>query len=761
MSRPNGTPLGTLLRGYNFVINPCNTIVCNSSSNSTGGVCINITLAGINTVISGGQANGQLIEENGVLALHYTNGDRCPGGAFASSIITFICNAQQQAPQLLSSDVVNCRFKFLWKTPLACPDLVSNIPCRVGDYDLTPLINNNANWWATDARENGKYVYQMNVCRTLVQNNVTNCTAGMAACQTTPYDPTVGDFDLGRLLTPPSVDSHGNLYIRYTSGQFCNNTYARSTIINFQCPRDTYGNAIPGYIGHPNFNYQGTQCDYFFTWTTSFACPLTAFSGSSCQVTDTSRGILYNLALLTDTSGNYIIQAGTLKFVLNVCLNIQGNACGPNSANIGACVIDTTTNSVTSLGVPTASPTIDGGSLLLKYTSGAPCASNPSFLRSTTFEFICDPNSPPGTSKPVLIEQNGCSYIFQWATSIACAAPQVVECLVLDKVNNVYYDLSVLADPYENWKANQQLASGSSFSYDINVCRSIVPDTNFPGCPTSAAACKIATSPSGFSFVESSIGQVAAPALASDGNHVYVQYSNGAPCPSAPGTNSSTRIDFYCPRTSGASQTGPIFLAETSQCQYLFSWTTRAACAIPLNATTTTTAPGLLTCQTYDPINNFAYNLNPMAATNISANIFHISGFDPNTIIVMQMCNASSFGYAITMVSPQGTVTNLGIYTQNPTVSDGDLSITFTNGSSCSSGSIQSSVTLLCDPTQGVGFANFLGTDVTGCIYQFEWHTKYACRPEQTIVPCALTDPQTGKLYDLSPLMMFVLILAK
>jgi hypothetical protein len=99
---------------------------------------------------------------------------------------------------------------------------------------------------------------------------------------------------------------------------------------------------------------------------------------------------------------------------------------------------------------------------------------------------------------------------------------------------------------------------------------------------------------------------------------------------------------------------------------------------------------------------------------------------------------------------------NLGQYTEDPVASDGQISMTFTNGDICNGTELyQSVVTFQCDPSQGVGIVFFLGTSYDPCVYNFQWNTKYACSPAQSVVPCSLVDWATNKYYDLSPLQMF------
>ena len=738
----NGT---AVTAGYGYTINTCGSVPCGGK---TAGACFSV----LSRTLDLGQPSGAVQLQNGLLSLHYTNGDVCFGTLInSSSIIYYICSPTQQAPVIYSVNLTSCVFIFNWYTPLACPNLVSTVSCSVGDYDLSPLINNQANWITTDTSQGGKYVYQINACRTLVPGNF-NCSAGMAACQTTPFTSNEGDYDLGRVLSSPQINSNGQLYIQYVSGRVCGGTTASSTIINFVCPTDYAGNPILGVIGHPTFMYESAGCVYNFQWVTSFACPLSTFTGSSCQVIDSMRGNEYNLAPLISNNGNYVFNTTGGQFVLNICLNVNNNLCGSVSGSSGGCFINSTSGAISSLGIPSSAPTFNDGSLLLTYANGSKC-STPGFTMTSVIEFVCNPAATVGSplSSPSLVEQDGCTFIFQWPTVLACPSAQVAECLYFDFPNHRYFDLSVLANPVENWMANHVTPSGTPVTFELNVCRTLVPNLNFPGCPGNAAACMITEG--SYVFIEQSIGQVAGPALSSSGN-VYLQYSSGVPCPTNPSVNSSTLITFICPK-AGSPQGDPIFSNVNDQCQYQFTWTTSAACPISMNAATTTVSPSKLTCQAVDYTTGYVYDLSPLKPYTVTASIDPSSGIDPNTNVVLAVCtHTTNTLYSVAEIV-DGTDINFGGYFIDPVVTDGSLSITYVNGAQCGSENeyMSSQIDFICNPTLATGNAVYYGMSIDNCTHYFTWETRYACTPGQLEIPCAFKDPLTGKDYDLTPLM--------
>ena len=109
-------------------------------------------------------------------------------------------------------------------------------------YDLSPLVLTNSTWLANDAREGGKYTYNINLCR----NNVVpapGCNQFSGSCQVVNN---ASSYNLG---FPANLQINPNTsqpYLLYQGGTPCRNGYNRSTLIQFSCAKDENGVQLSG-----------------------------------------------------------------------------------------------------------------------------------------------------------------------------------------------------------------------------------------------------------------------------------------------------------------------------------------------------------------------------------------------------------------------------------------------------------------------------------------------------------------------------------
>ena len=111
-------------------------------------------------------------------------------------------------------------------------------------FDLSPLMASKNNWVVDDAREGGKFSYEINVCRALVPTDTHNCSRLSGGCQL--IDGGLSK-DMGLPSNPVYNPTTDSLFLTYTGGAKCHNgTHNRSTSIEFVCAKDKNGKPIAG-----------------------------------------------------------------------------------------------------------------------------------------------------------------------------------------------------------------------------------------------------------------------------------------------------------------------------------------------------------------------------------------------------------------------------------------------------------------------------------------------------------------------------------
>jgi insulin-like growth factor 2 receptor len=477
------------------------------------------------------------------------------------------------------------------------------------------------------------------------------------------------------------------------------------------------------------------QCQYQFVWPSSVACggstgPVT---GSDCRVFDPARSVYYDLSGLASVVGR--VNASGYAYSLRVCGALNTTKCPPGS---GACQEYQDSSRpffAKSLGAWSAAPVLENGILYLKYSMGASCHGN-QYNRSVVITFVCG----TGTGSPVFVAETGdCSYLFRWETSAACALSTAdVTCVVPDPSGG-FYDLSALMRSRANWVA----ASGDSsdgFTYAINVCRPLVASNATSRCPSDAGACQLKNSDASFS---KSLGRVSSPVLVSPGV-LQVTYTSGSLCHGV--YPRQTIITFTC---QYGSLGVPVFLHETDDCQYVFSWATSAACLLQAPSTGSD-------CQVQDSSSGEVYDLSPlraMGSVNVTAGGYvyelAVCGAIRDSLSRCKLTNAGAcqFGSLPDQVYP------LGVYSDAIVEEDGRLSVLYTGGQACHDRQYVRSVLIsfVCVPGGGVGKPQF-SSETADCTYLFVWPTQYACPTVSASVDCIVVDPENRTQFDLRPL---------
>lgn len=296
--KSNGEGYTVQAGGYAYILDVCAPVPCPNNDIHSAGACQSKPSDSDFAPLNMGVANGKLQFRDGQLSLVYTGGAVCSHSqTHRQTVILFTCDrtAGAGAPTF-DREEDGCHYIFEWRTAYAC---YGEVDChaidgvRGIDFHLDALMRKDSNWIASDSRENGKYEYELNVCRPLVARPGWDCGPFAAACQKT-LKGGGSDHEIG-FVAPPAVDADGTLVLMYEGGEPCVGTAnKRSTRIEFECdPR-------PGMLGNPVFEFEA-DCLYHFSWKTSAACDHDSKPPAptgDCTAVDPSTGDKYDLSTL-------------------------------------------------------------------------------------------------------------------------------------------------------------------------------------------------------------------------------------------------------------------------------------------------------------------------------------------------------------------------------------------------------------------------------------------------------------------------------
>eukprot|EP00053_Salpingoeca_punica_P018832 m.187042 g.187042 ORF g.187042 m.187042 type:complete len:2205 (+) comp17514_c0_seq1:52-6666(+) len=690
-----------------------------------------------------------MLLDDTALYLSQSSPERCPNSQYFnySLGITFNCNetAGQGKPVLSYSD--NCYYEFAWDTALACPPspvvqcvAVDNTTNTV--YDLTPLMSRRTNFIAEDTRENGKYIYLINVCGTIVPDTrFPSCGLNSSVCQASLQNNLFTEVSLGTVGQP--VFSNGQLYLQYLNGDMCG-TKPRSTRINFYCA-DGASTGTPVFVEEIN-------CMYIFAWYTPYACnpngaspTPNAVNGSNCRVYDPNKGVVYDLSSLAKQDFTAVSDAlGWYSFAVSVCAPLRTKSCGTGA---GACQTRTTnaTNSV-SLGVANANPFLHPGTdrVALRYAGGPPCKTNDS--RETLIIFECDNTPSTGLGMPILADQTAdCMSVFTWRTNATCAPQRVsVPCIanVFKNGQSVTYDLSKLAGLANNadgvWTAYDPM-TGSQ--YILNVCSQMMGlSSAVPAACVGSTICQVAAN-----GVAKPIGGLGSgPSLVNDALVVRGSLLAGAPGarPAANCTKQYTQILYNCyPGVVGS----PVFVSYDG-CILLFSWDTYLACAEkPIVSKTPVIA---------DSLTGYNFDLTPLVNQQVkislpnNAGTLYFSLFSPLQTVSQAPagCLASGNTAACLAMPNNANLLVASAANYNLTYGDNLLSLQYP-----SLGANSIIIVLSCDISGTKEVGRTTAKQVAPGNFVVQVPSRFACLRPQA-VDCVVSNASTNTLYDLTVL---------
>ena len=209
------------------------------------------------------------------LTLIYQQGERCSSGLNRTTIIMFKCDVHSNSTGPVFSFESYCFYYFVWRTKYACaPSRRTGTDCRVESsagtrYDLSVLVlaGNEPNWLALDGEHSSsENVISVNVCGQLtLQNQTRGCDRASAVCM---LEKSAGKvIDLGRYISPPSLNPDNSIKLVYTGGSKCKNDnkgaiVKRRSTITFVCQ--------PGDLSSPPVlvTRSADDCNFVFIWKT-------------------------------------------------------------------------------------------------------------------------------------------------------------------------------------------------------------------------------------------------------------------------------------------------------------------------------------------------------------------------------------------------------------------------------------------------------------------------------------------------------------
>ncbi|XP_022089875.1 cation-independent mannose-6-phosphate receptor-like [Acanthaster planci] len=439
-------------------------------------------------------------------------------------------------------------------------------------------------------------------------------------------------------------------------------------------------------------------------------------------------------------------------FYMNLCGTVaptgSGNSC-PAGSSVCLKMGQTYRNVGNHNQTVSATANANGGGFRLDYR-GEECANstaNPKEKWQTTIDFKCDKT----LGSPVFIERSGCTYFFEWHSTVACknlvTAPiHEVPCSVYDN-GNKKRDLTPLIKQLGGYKVDSETADQDLY---INVCRDLTPDGPTANCPTGSAACWITRSTGTDGAVTTSVVSVgeASSRLQTIGHEQlelrYTTETTPADCLSSP----QVTIEFVCPREGGRNEgsQNPKLLSSTN-CHYEVQWVTEFACKAEMLTTDT--------CAFTNDQHGIDLDLSPLTDTSRKAPKLAAGGgynywLDVCQDTTIDCPDGDRHGAVCQKLSSGENGVVAGVNDKHVlSYADGELTLTYRGGAVCSNGFPRTSViSFECSKTAGVGNPTFVTE--TECTYFFEWQTQYACLDHPLGKSCRVD--MGGQRYDLSPL---------
>nr|XP_046229339.1 cation-independent mannose-6-phosphate receptor [Scatophagus argus] len=730
LSKANGGFYNLTSGNYVYYINVCGPVQTASCPEKAGACQVEQKSWSL------GEANSRLSYYDGLIQLTYSNGSQYNDEQHTrrSTLISFLCDPDAGAGQPDFQVEDKYTYNFRWYTSYACPERPHE--CLVTDtktldqYDLSSLSRSTSsgNWEVMDLSDPmNRRKYYINICRPL--NAVPGCDRSASVCQvkyiyeqgSSKEDVSVSNMGVSK--RGPIIEGRDRLLLEFTDGSVCmsdGQKLAYTTRIHLVCSRGSQSTGLRFLMLQ--------NCTATFRWETRAACAITTTKNNSCAVVDPNTGFEFNLQLLASETG-YKTKANGKDFLVNICTDVT--ECGQGMAG---CELEDG-HPVSPVGVEkTLQYSTDG---LLKLTYKGPL-DDPTATRDTfTINFVCDPNSHPGSLK--LLREDLSSLpdhvvhdvFFEFSTALACI-PAPVDCQIIDSHGNEYDLRHLIRDGDDSPWIAIETDSVKSRSFYINVCK---PLPTLKECPVGPlGACAVIDGKS------SNLGYVQSRPQAAEDGSISIVYQNGDPCGST--SRYSTRIILQCDDKPGS----PMFDRQDG-CEYVFIWRTSEACPIRKSQGDN--------CRVHDPKSGYEFNLNSLKGKDYQANnnkyIYHLSICEG---LQGDVCTRKDTGgEAVSSCQVYGTNQKIGGMANQVLSYVGDqLILNYTNGETCHKIYQRSTeIYFSCHPDRHPGVPEFI-KETPDCTYLFSWPTALACIPVKT-TSCSYNDDR-GHWYDLSPLAM-------
>ncbi|XP_070158069.1 cation-independent mannose-6-phosphate receptor isoform X3 [Polyergus mexicanus] len=370
--------------------------VCEALTDNTCGTGTGICNSKYNTSL--GQANTNLIWQQGGPYLNYTNGKLCDNGLHHYTVIGFFCGPEGLPNQPLLMEEYPCQTVIHWNIDLACEKRIKCATNNDDEINLTPLIQSTNNYIV---KANGTE-FHINICRPLVPTRGLTCVHGSAACKVSVNSKNeyTNETSLGFPEDSPTLNKDLQIILRYIGGSQCPENPVKSISSNFTFICDNNNQGLPVYKTYVN-------CTYVFEWNTSIACGAVIGGWTlPCIIKDGFLSYEYDLSLLYKKEQIYYVKGKQGKeYSINICggekycngfaVCNRGNGYG----SLKSVVFDYSRNDVK-----------------LKYSNGSKC-NNSSY--TSEVRFIC--NDSIGIGVPKLLLESQCSAEFEWHTEVICA----------------------------------------------------------------------------------------------------------------------------------------------------------------------------------------------------------------------------------------------------------------------------------------------------------------------------------------------------